>query len=164
MNQTKFQNFMLTMLFESNGYGSSQELLEAIRAACTIDESSQWRDRKAAFNAIAQKAPLSDAYGMCITLSDVPGVLQTWCEAYAEAQVRPRPDSVSQVGALALASAALELAAQSGSATDQPQYRAALDELLLLQLKIAAHDDALDRKGVAPTGDDYNHLYELVQG
>jgi len=82
VNKLRYQTFLLTRVLQGNGYSSTQELLDAITAACEIPKS-EWSARKAAFNAIGAKAPLRTGRtcGMAIMHSDIPGFLEReWYE------------------------------------------------------------------------------------
>ena len=57
MNKLRYQTFLLTRVLQGNAYPSTAALLAAIDEACAIPET-EWNARKAAFNAINDKAPL----------------------------------------------------------------------------------------------------------
>lgn len=82
VNKLRYQTFLLTRVLQGNGYASTQELLDTITAACEIPES-EWSARKAAFNTLADKAPLRTGRtsDIAITHSDLPGFLEReWFE------------------------------------------------------------------------------------
>ena len=82
MNKLRYQTFLLTRVLQGNAYPSTQALLDAIDAACAIPET-EWSARKAAFNAIDDKAPLRNGKtsDICITHRDIPGFLEReWYE------------------------------------------------------------------------------------
>jgi len=63
---------------------------------------------------------------------------------------------------LARAIAALQLASECGGDLDIPEYKASLAGLLSIRDRIVAYNDSLNRREVAPTGDDYNELLTLL--
>lgn len=82
MNKIRYQTFLLTRILQGNAFPTTKELLKAIDAACAIPESN-WAKRKAAFNSIAEKAPLrsGDSCDLAITHSDIPGYIEReWYE------------------------------------------------------------------------------------
>eukprot|EP01133_Synstelium_polycarpum_P019850 gene19850-23779_t len=82
MTKIRYQTFLLTRILQGNAFPTTKELLNAINAACAIPESN-WATRKAAFNSIAEKAPLrsGDSCGLAITHSDIPGYIEReWYE------------------------------------------------------------------------------------
>lgn len=82
MNKLRYQTFLLTRVLQGNAYPTTKALLDAINAACAIPET-EWSARKAAFNAINDKAPLRSGKtsDISITHSDIPGFLEReWYE------------------------------------------------------------------------------------
>lgn len=80
MNKQRYQMFLLTRILQGNDYSSVDELLAAIKAADAIPET-EFRARKTAYNAIADKAPLRNISGLAITHSDILAHLESeWKE------------------------------------------------------------------------------------
>lgn len=80
MNKSRYQTFLLTRILQGNGYGSIDALLQAIAHACAIPES-EFRERKSAFNAIGDKAPIRNTSDLAIAHSDIPQYLEReWSE------------------------------------------------------------------------------------
>lgn len=82
MQQQKYQTYLLTRILERNDFGSIRALVKAIEEAKAIPEDTQWTYRKAAFNAIAEKAPMrKDVDSYCLVHADIPEFLATeWNE------------------------------------------------------------------------------------
>lgn len=57
---------------------------------------------------------------------------------------------------------ALQRATASGHAVDRDAVLSALSELKQIVAKVKAHDDGLNAREVAPTGDDYNALFSTL--
>lgn len=96
MKKAAFQDFLVTIMFERNDYGSRDALVNAIETASAIPEK-EWRKRKDAFNEIGENAPLSDAYGFCLTHESVPSAIQGLGDAYELAADRDHSDSTPGV-------------------------------------------------------------------
>lgn len=89
MTADKFREFLMSMIFKSNEYGSTKALLTAIEEARAIDENCEWSKRKHAFNVIGDKAPMRDDTDICVVHADVPAFLKNWEDSYkAEKQIR----------------------------------------------------------------------------
>lgn len=89
VNKLRYQTFLLTRVLQAIAYPSTQALLDAIDAACAIPET-EWNARKAAFNAINDKAPLRSGKtsDISITHADIPGFLEReWYEFSSYSQM-----------------------------------------------------------------------------
>lgn len=89
MNKLRYQTFLLTRVLQGNAYPSTAALLAAIDEACAIPET-EWNARKAAFNAINDKAPLRSGKtsDISITHADIPGFLEReWFELNSYSQM-----------------------------------------------------------------------------
>lgn len=89
MNKLRYQTFLLTRVLQGNAYPSTAALLAAIDEACAIPET-EWNARKAAFNAINDKAPLRSGKtsDLSITHADIPGFLEReWFEFNSYSQM-----------------------------------------------------------------------------
>lgn len=75
MNADFYREFMLSRILDHNGFGSADALLAAIESANQINPETHWRDRKAAFNAIAMLAPMRNDGPYSVTHSDLPTVI-----------------------------------------------------------------------------------------
>lgn len=75
-----FTRHLCSRIFASNGYGSTDALIAAIRKAAAIPED-EWRKRKAAFNEIGETAPMRDD-GFLLKYEDVPAFLATETAAF----------------------------------------------------------------------------------
>lgn len=79
-----YADYLVSRIFERNGFGSTSALIEAIRKASEISETERWRDRKAAFNAIGEAAPMREYTGYVLAYHEVPRFIDAECTAYAE--------------------------------------------------------------------------------
>lgn len=77
MSPNSYRDFLLSRILKENGFGTTKALLAAIKEADAIPEDSQWRHRKAAFNAIGEQAPLRDDSGYCLLHHEIPAFLDT---------------------------------------------------------------------------------------
>lgn len=75
-----FAKHLCSRIFASNGYGSTDALIAAIKKAAAIPED-EWRKRKAAFNQIGETAPMRDD-GFLLKYEDVPAFLATETAAF----------------------------------------------------------------------------------
>lgn len=75
-----FTRHLCSRIFASNGYGSTDVLIAAIKKAAAIPED-EWRKRKAAFNQIGETAPMRDD-GFLLKYEDVPAFLATETAAF----------------------------------------------------------------------------------
>lgn len=80
----RYRDFLVGRLFESNGYGDVDQLLEAIHVAGEIDEDQEWRAKKDAFNRIGEAAPMRED-GFMVRYQDVPAFLDAEVRAWIEA-------------------------------------------------------------------------------
>lgn len=78
MTPDTYREFLISRWLEYNEFGNTKDLLKAIDAANAIPAEARWSDRKAAFNAIAEKAPLkNDESIYCLTHADIPAALDS---------------------------------------------------------------------------------------
>lgn len=75
MSPENYKEFLVSRVIEFNGYGTVEALLQAIGAASKLPPETEWRQRKHAFNMIADKAPLLPNRCYAITHEDLPGFL-----------------------------------------------------------------------------------------
>lgn len=85
MNERRFKDYLMVLLLKANGYGSTNALIKACEAANAIPES-EWNRRKAALNAIAEKAPLRESDFMCVVHADIPRFMQEQWENFSAFQ------------------------------------------------------------------------------
>lgn len=78
-----FMKHLLSRIFVRNGYRTHEALIQAIKRAAAIPEDTEWRNRKAAFNAIAETAPMRDE-GYLIKYEDLPAFLDAEMAAFQD--------------------------------------------------------------------------------
>lgn len=82
MKTQTYRAFLLHRLLLRNDFGSEEALLEAIETANALEEQEEWRARKAAFNAIAEKAPLRPDTPFVVLHADIPEFLKREAEEF----------------------------------------------------------------------------------
>jgi hypothetical protein len=87
MKKNQLADFLVAMVFERNGYGSMAELIARIEQAKALPEDTHWRSRKAAFNTIAEIAPMRkgqpwDKAFLCLTYADFPVFVAHWTQCH----------------------------------------------------------------------------------
>lgn len=84
-SRRQFMEHLALRIFESNGYHSLGGLIDAIESASELSPETHWQDRKAAFNEIAEKAPMKDG-GFCLKYEEVPAFLESEADAYVSSR------------------------------------------------------------------------------
>lgn len=96
-----FTQHLCTRIFAHNGYGTTEALIAAITRATAIPENTEWRKRKAAFNEIAETAPMRDD-GFLLKYEDVPAFLSTETTAFKNTLSAAASVATSPVSSLRL--------------------------------------------------------------
>lgn len=80
----KYIEFLISRLFVSIEYPSIEAFLDDIRSANQMDDATQWRDKKAKFNEISLKAPMTDIDGYCLTYAEIPDFIENEGSHFAQ--------------------------------------------------------------------------------
>lgn len=81
--EASFAQHLCSRIFERNDYGTPAALIAAINTAIAISPETNWKDRKAAFNAIAEKAPMRSDTGYLLKYEEVPDFVDAETKALA---------------------------------------------------------------------------------
>lgn len=100
MNRNQYKEYLVSRLFESNGFASADELMGALREAGRLDENTQWRERKVAFNKIADRAPMrNEPFGYCVAYADVVEFVEQECDLFSIFEQQRRSAHAAAVAA-----------------------------------------------------------------
>ena len=80
-----YKVFLVSRIFTKNDYGSVETLLSEISKASSITDPACWRQRKNAFNVIAEKAPMADGVYGKVHYHEVVEFLDSEVEAFENA-------------------------------------------------------------------------------
>lgn len=79
-----FAQHLCSRIFERNDFGSLDALVSAIKTASAISPETNWRDRKSAFNKIAELAPMRSDPGYLLNYDEIPGFLDEETKAFSQ--------------------------------------------------------------------------------